>query len=345
MLNVAIVGTGYFSQFHFEAWLRLTDVKIVAVCSRNVSEAESVANSYGVEHLFGDVVSMLDKVKPDLIDIVTPPSAHGSIIRDAQELGVPVVCQKPFTNSLDEARNIAALSEKTGVPIIVHENFRFQPWYLEIKKQLDANLIGKPYQVTFRLRPGDGQGSEAYLDRQPYFQTMNKFLIHETAVHFIDVFRFLFGEVNQVYADLRTLNPVISGEDAGLVIFSFRNGVVGVFDGNRLSDHAAENCRLTMGEMIVEGSAGVISLHGNGQVYFRAHGEQTGELIPYQWEDTGFAGDCVFNLQEHVVDCINNNRSVSNNVKEYLTNLVVEDAIYQSQESGCKVTVCEQAEI
>ncbi len=65
-------------------------------------------------------------------------------------------------------------------------------------------------QAICRLRPGDGQGPEAYLDRQPYFQTMEKFLIHETGVHWVDTFAYLFGPAQSVYAGLRRVNPAIA---------------------------------------------------------------------------------------------------------------------------------------
>ena len=55
---------------------------------------------------------------------------------------------------------------------------------------------GALHGVAFRLRPGDGQGPRAYLDRQPYFQTMPRLLVVETAIHWIDTFRFLMGEVD-----------------------------------------------------------------------------------------------------------------------------------------------------
>ena len=93
--------------------------------------------------------------------------------------------------------------------------------------------------MAFRLRPGDGQGPQAYLDRQPYFQQMPRLLVYETAIHWIDTFRFLMGEVSAVYARLRTVNPVIAGEDAGYIVFEFDSGATGLFDGNRLNDHAA----------------------------------------------------------------------------------------------------------
>ena len=52
------------------------------------------------------------------------------------------------------------------------------------------------------MRPGDGQGKDAYFNRQPYFQKMERFLIHETAIHLIDVYRYLFGDIKSVFASL-----------------------------------------------------------------------------------------------------------------------------------------------
>ncbi|MEC7204614.1 MAG: Gfo/Idh/MocA family oxidoreductase, partial [Pseudomonadota bacterium] len=94
---------------------------------------------------------------------------------------------------------------------------------------------------------------------------MERFLVHETAIHFVDVFRFLMGEVETVYADLTRFNPAIAGEDSGYIVFQFRNGARGLFDGNRLVDHAAENRRLTMGDMLIEGSHAVLRLDGDGR--------------------------------------------------------------------------------
>ncbi|MEZ5906603.1 MAG: hypothetical protein R3C69_16410 [Geminicoccaceae bacterium] len=91
---------------------------------------------------------------------------------------------------------------------------------MEIRRQLEGRANRRLFQASFRLRTGDGQGPRAYLDRQPYFQQMGRFLVHETAIHFIDVFRFLLGEPEAVLARLVRLNPAIAGEDAG-VIFEF----------------------------------------------------------------------------------------------------------------------------
>ena len=167
--------------------------------------------------------------------------------------------------------------------MVVHENFRFQPWYLQIKKILENNSLGEIYQVYFRMRPGDGQGKDAYLNRQPYFQKMERFLIHETAIHFIDLYRFLFGKIDSVFANLTKLNTNIKGEDAAYVLFNFENGMRGIFDGNRLSDHIAIDRRLTIGEMLIEGSNGTLRLNGNGELFKRKFGSNKEVKIYYKY--------------------------------------------------------------
>ena len=186
------------------------------------------------------------------------------------------------------------------------------------------------------MRPGDGQGPEAYLDRQPYFQTMERFLVHETAIHFVDVFRFLIGEVVTVYADLTRFNPAIVGEDFGYIVFQFRNGARGLFDGNRLVDHAAENRRLTMGDMLIEGSHAVLRLDGDGRMYLRKHGYDAEIDVDFDWENKGFAGDSVYFLLRHVVQHVLAGVPVMNTARDYLKNLRIEDAIYRSSESGAR---------
>jgi len=189
------------------------------------------------------------------------------------------------------------------------------------------------HNIAFRLRPGDGQGPRAYLDRQPYFQQMPRFLIHETAIHLIDVFRYLLGEVSGVVARLRRLNPAIRGEDAGLVLLDFASGAAGLFDGNRLVDFPAANPRLTMGEMLLEGADATLRLDGWGRLWLRARQGSEREHA-YAWRDQGFGGDCVHALQQHVVAHYEEGAPLENQGEAYLRNLEIEDAIYRSAESG-----------
>lgn len=332
-LRVACLGAGYFAQFHYEAWRKMQRVRLVGACDQDREKAKATGLT-----AFVDFECMLKMARPDLVDIITPPATHLAALKLAIEKGVKtVICQKPFCESLEQAREATALAEAAGVTVVIHENFRFQPWYRTIRQALDNRLVGDMLQLTFRLRTGDGQGPEAYLDRQPYFQTMPKLLVHETGVHWIDTFRYLLGEPEAVYADLRRLNPVIKGEDAGYFILDYKNGVRAMFDGNRLLDHAAENCRTTLGEALVEGPLGTLSLFGDGSVKLRHFGEQTEKVLLAAQKWDGFGGDCVKNLINHVVEGVLDGKPLENEARDYLRVIEIERAIYESDRLGQKI--------
>jgi D-apiose dehydrogenase len=341
-LRVALVGAGYFSAFHADGWRRNQDTALAGIADPQVEKAAKLAGaddgSAAPTRIFADAEELFRSVEPDIIDIAAPPPAHFALIEKALRTNArAIICQKPFCGTLAEARRAVDMVASAGKLLVVHENFRFQPWYRVIRKLIEGGRIGDLYQVTFRLRPGDGQGRNAYLDRQPYFQTMERFLVHETAVHWIDTFRYLLGEPDTVYADLRRLNPVIAGEDSGYFIYGFADGRRALFDANRLVDHPAENTRLTMGELLIEGSRGVIALDGFGTVSVRDTGSQAWTAVDEHYSRDRFGGDCVFALQKHVSDHLRHGSLIENEAASYIRNMEIEEAVYRSAHEGRKV--------
>lgn len=334
-LRVACIGAGYFAQFHHDAWRRAARADLVGVCDQVLARAEASGAP-----AFSDMAEMLAQTRPDIVDIATPPPTHADAIRQALEVSPKaIICQKPFATSLKEARTLTELAQRAKVPLIIHENFRFQPWYRAIHTEMQRGTIGEVLQASFRLRPGDGQGPRAYLDRQPYFQTMPRLLIHETGVHFVDIFRFLLGTPCAVYGDLRRVNPVIAGEDAGYFTLDHPTGARALFDGNRLLDHAAINHRLTMGDALIEGTTGTLNLSGDGAVTHRRFGEVSAQEVLPAREWPGFAGDCVAALCNHVVDALLDGTKLENPATDYLSVMETVEAIYRSDMEGRKIDI------
>lgn len=331
-LVVAVAGAGYFAGFHLDAWRRLHDegrVVLVALADVDRDRRTAAMATWGIARGFDNVRAMLDATRPDVLDIATPPATHLELVRMAAAAGVTCITQKPLAPTWDEAVTLVETAEAAGIMLAVHENFRWMPWYSEMKRCLDNGLIGTPHAISVRMRPGDGQGPDAYLSRQPYFQQMARFWVHETAIHFIDSFRFLFGEVSSVTAVLRRRNPAIAGEDGGYLTLQFGDGPTALIDGNRLNDHPAKNTRLTMGEHWLEGSGGVMRLDGDGGLHWKPHG-QPEQPHPYDWVDRGFAGDCVYRQQSHLIDAFSSGHKPVNTGREYLRNYAIEEAAYRA---------------
>jgi D-apiose dehydrogenase len=327
------VGTGYFSQYHFDAWRRTEGVDIAAVASHDTVQARATAERYGIARVYDDVAEMLDREKPDFVDIITPPATHLTLMRLAVQRGISVLCQKPLAPTMAEAREIVEMAARGRVRLMVHDNFRFQPWHREAKKLLDSGVIGKLQSLSCRTRLGDGWGADAYLARQPYFRDMQQFLIFETGVHFIDVYRYLGGEISGVFAKLRRLNPVIKGEDCGVVLFDFAGGAVGLWDADRYHDGAAVNPRYTFGEFLLEGDYGALRIDGEGGIFLRTLGAAETRHV-YEPSRDGFAGDSVAVTFAHFIARLADGAPFETSGQDYLRTLAVQEAVYASAASG-----------
>lgn len=333
-LRGVCIGAGYFSHFQYEAWQRIPEVEITAFSNRDQAKARIVQEEFGIGKVYADYRQMFDRERPDFVDVITAPPSHREICAEAAARGIHVICQKPLAPSLAEAEAIVADAERGGVRFMVHENFRFQPWHRELKRQLTAGTIGeRVFSLAFRSRMGDGWGKDAYLARQPYFRDYPRLLVYETGVHFIDTFRYLGGEIGRVAAWLRRLNPAIRGEDCGLVVFEFQSGALGAWDANRYNEPNYPEPRYTFGEFLIEGDAGSLRLYSNGRITVQRLGKAERD-VPYCHERRGFAGDCCYLTQRHFVDQMLSGGPFETGGRDYLRTLAVQEAVYRAAERG-----------
>ncbi|ELP32844.1 Oxidoreductase family [Rhodopirellula baltica SWK14] len=313
----------------------MPDVEIVACCDVDMEKANDVAQTHGVKSVYSDYRQMLDRHQVDFVDIITRPDTHLELVDEISQRGIAIICQKPLAPTVQEAREMVSLVEQRGIRFMVHENFRFQPWYREMKRLMEDGVIGdRLHSLSFRNRAGDGHGPEAYLARQPYFQTMEKFLIFEAGIHTIDTFRYLGGEIEQAWCWHRKLNPVIAGEDTAVGVFRFEDGAMGLYDANRFNESTSKNPRYTFGEVLLEGDGGSIRLYDDGRLTIQNLGE-TERDHAYSPSQHGFAGDCVFATQRHFIDNLATGEAFETDGPNYLKSLAVQEAMYASSESGC----------
>lgn len=149
-LKVACVEAGYFSQFHYDSWARMDRVALVGACDHDLAKAMAT----GVPG-YDDLNAMISEQTPDVLDVIVPPDKHAQTIHAALAAGIKwIICQKPFCNDLDEAKQITQAALAVGATIVMRENFWFQPWYRAIKSALDRGDIGEVQQTTFRQDKG-----------------------------------------------------------------------------------------------------------------------------------------------------------------------------------------------
>ena len=197
------IGAGYFAPFQYEAWTRIPEVEIVAIYNRTEERARPLMAQYGIARYYDDWKEMLDRERPDFVDIITPPETHEEMCAFAAARGIHIICQKPLAPDL---RSQPAHRRRTAAERrrALH-GARELPLAALVSRDQRASRsrgdIGEFTHVHFLMRMGDGWGADAYLARQPFFRDYPRLLFYETGVHFIDTFRFLLGEVSSVVAE------------------------------------------------------------------------------------------------------------------------------------------------
>lgn len=329
------IGAGYFSRFHCDAWARIPEVRIVALVERDLERGRVLAAEFGIPQVVAidALEALLERERPDFVDLITPPATHLDLVRRVAARGIAIICQKPLAPTLPEAIEVVATAQASRARLMVHENWRWQPWYREMRRQLDAGSLGELFSISVRMRLGDGWEGDAYLARQPYFRDYPRLLLHETGVHFLDTFRFLGGEIESVYARLQRRNPGIAGEDAGQVICNFASGATALLDASRYNEANTSDARYTFGTVRLDGSGGHLELALDGTLTLKLLGRPSIRL-DYPHSRQGFAGDCVHALQHHFVGCLRANRPFESTGEDYLKTVSLVDACYRSHETG-----------
>ena len=114
-LKGVCVGAGYFSPFQYDAWQRIPEVRIVAFANRDPDRARAIREKHGLETHYTDYLEMLDREKPDFVDVITPPPTHLQICREASRRGIHIICQKPLAATYEECAAIVNVAGNTWV--------------------------------------------------------------------------------------------------------------------------------------------------------------------------------------------------------------------------------------
>jgi len=331
-----MIGAGRFARFQAEAWRRVEGARIVAVADAAPGRAEDFSESFGIPRAYHDAAEMLERERPDFVDVVTRPDSHLELVTLAVNCGASVICQKPMAPSWEECVAMVNICADANVRLFIHENWRWQPWFREIKRLLDRDAIGRPFYASFVMRNSDGRGAEPY-KAQPYFREMERLLVYEMVVHFIDAFRYLLGEFTGVFCRMGRVNPGVKGEDYTLILLDFENGARGLIDANRISGPARREP--ISEELIVEGDRGKIRLARDCRIWLDDYGDaetpiDAGRPHDYAFSAEGYRGDSVRATQRHIITCLRTGERCESEGEDYLKTMAAVFACYDSADNG-----------
>lgn len=316
ILKGAILGCGWFAERHLQAWLQMPDVEIAAAADLHLDRAQSFAS-----RAYSSAEQLLDREQLDFVDIATHAASHLHMVSLACQKGIPIICQKPIAPDWAGAVKIVDTADAAGVRLMIHENWRWQPWYRVAHEMIERGDIGAPIGYGFRFRTRDGLGDEPYTE-QAYFGQEPRLIVQVTLVHHMDTARFLFGEIDSVYAQASRRNPRIVAEDQAIVTLTHKNRTHGWVDGHRFLDPIPDGP--AMGDAFFEGEGGVLSIPATGDVY------RDNILVWKNEFATGRLGNSVWATLAHFISCLRSGAPFESEGRSYLRTFAAVEAAYRS---------------
>lgn len=226
MKTLALIGCGEISKMHTNNFNQMTDIVTpVAFCDLILERAEAANERCGgTAKVYTDYKVMLDEAKPDMVFIAIPPTCHGEIELTLLERNIPFFVQKPMSLDLDQARMIRdKIAEKgliTSVGLQMHygdvaDRAREFAQQNEVVYAEAQRLHGMPRTNWWRRTELSGGA------------------VVESGIHELDLFRYIMGEVDEVFcygakgfvdkSDWEGYDV----EDVTSVVLKFKSGAVG----------------------------------------------------------------------------------------------------------------------
>jgi predicted dehydrogenase len=298
-LKVALAGAGMISWYHLVGWRNLGErVRLVAVCDPDSVRAAKRASEFSIPNIYRNADEMLASEAIDALDVITPRETHAAWVEAAADRGIDVLCQKPLTPTLAESE---ALVRRVGgkVRLMAHENWRFRPWYRELKRWIAAGELGdlilaRMATITSGLLP-DVTGRRPLLEREPYTQHEERLMIAEVLIHHLDVMRFLCGELRVVAARGARTVPDVVGETVAAILLETATGmpveVTGSMAAAGYPARPPDRLEIVGSKASATFADSVLHLHG-----------ATPRSLPYD-SDLGYQGS-FDGVIAHFVDCL-----------------------------------------
>jgi predicted dehydrogenase len=232
MRTAAIIGCGDVSTIHTEALANMAETNIIAVCDTNQQRLAAAREEFGVPG-FGDHLTLLQSLQPDVVHICTPHNEHAAVAIDFLTRGVNVIVEKPLAQSVSEGQRLVEVAEQGTAKIAVCFQNRYNTTARAMHALLSSGDLGEVLGGSATVLWH--RTAEYYRDR-PWRGTWaggGGGLLMNQAIHTVDLLQWLLGDVTSVsgHAATRVLGDTIEVEDTAEFVAEHVGGAHSVFYG------------------------------------------------------------------------------------------------------------------
>lgn len=227
-VRIAILGSGFVSEFYMEGLKDVPDQQVVVNFSRNVERAMAFATKWGIPNWTTDMAAAVERPEVDLVVIGLPNAQHLEATRVAAEAKKHIVCTKPLARNPDEAREMLEIVEHAGILHGYAETEVFSPAVIRVRKLIEDGALGRVFSMRSR-EAHSGPHAPQFWDPE---QTGGGALM-DMGCHMFEAFRYFLGKNDKpveviAWGDLLVHHDKTTAEDNGVAMLRFQSGAIGV---------------------------------------------------------------------------------------------------------------------
>lgn len=228
MLNIGLLGAGRIGNVHARAISAHPGSRLVAVSDVTAENADRLATKFSAKTQSSDEIIADPTI--DAILIATSTDTHSDLMEAATAAGKAVLCEKPVDLSLERAQACQRAVAKTGMPVMIGFNRRFDPSFGALKSALDAGEIGKAELLSITsFDPAPPPVS---------YIKVSGGLFRDMMIHDFDMANFIMGDapvsISAVGSSVVDAAIGAAGDvDTAVVTLSYADGRIAVIKNSR----------------------------------------------------------------------------------------------------------------
>jgi myo-inositol 2-dehydrogenase / D-chiro-inositol 1-dehydrogenase len=230
-VGVGLVGSGFISRFHAEAFSKSAVASVRAVASRSPDRAAAFAAEWGIPAWHSDYRELVERPDVDLVCVAVPNWLHRDVVVAAAAAHKHVVCEKPLARTLREADEMIAACRQAGVKLMYAEELCFAPMYVRAKELADEGALGDVYLVR-QSEQHFGPHSDWFWDPD----LAGGGTLMDMACHGIEFARWIHGKppARSVSAEVGTFvhRERTSAEDHAILTIGFEGQRLGLIEAS-----------------------------------------------------------------------------------------------------------------
>lgn len=219
-VRIAVIGAGAMGRNHIRFVTEEPEAELVAIADA-FEGARATAETAGVP-FYTDPAQMMDEVKPEAVIIATPNDLHLGVAREAIKRNIVPLVEKPISNDLEDAQAFAAEAETAGVPVLVGQHRRHNPFVNKAKEIIESGELGKLTVSSFHYMI---YKNDEYFDVE-WRRKKGAGPILVNLVHDVDLLRYLLGEPVAVQGMQSSAARGFKTEDSAVVNVRFADGAL-----------------------------------------------------------------------------------------------------------------------